>query len=192
MIRKHNSRRVQQVNSNSSKSRQESNEQNPKNNMKLFAFILLSLSVSVVAADLQESTSRVVRLARKADKDKHHDSHHSMMHSHLSRKVFDRACAANKDTIEEIITCITSNEHLTKTISPELAAGCHKEAFGIDFNPKDVMKHKELICNNRDKFEQLTTCIYKKTAEASDPKEMEKLTESMVDVGLCIINALDG
>lgn len=117
---------------------------------------------------------------------------HSMMHSHLSRKVFDRACAASKDTIDEVVACITGNEHLIKAVKEEDANKCYKDAFGADFNPKEVLKHKELICNNREKFEEMTTCIYRKTAEALDKKEMDKLAESMVDVGLCIINALDG
>ena len=81
---------------------------------------------------------------------------------------------------------------MMKALDPEKAAKCYKDSFGIEFNAGDVMKHKELICNNRDKFEQLTTCVYRKTAENLDPKQMEKLTEAMVDVGLCIINALDG
>lgn len=117
---------------------------------------------------------------------------HSMMHNHLSRKVFERACAASKDTIDEIVACMTNNEALIKAVNPKTAANCHKEAFGLDFDPKDIGKHKDLICNNRDKFEQLTACIYRKTAEVLDRKEMDQLTEAIVDVGLCIINALDG
>lgn len=119
-------------------------------------------------------------------------SHHHMIHSHLSRKVFERACAASKDTIDEIIACLTNNQQLVKTVKPESATSCFKETFGLEFDPTDFHKHKELICNNREKFESLTACIYRKTAEASDPKEMEKFMESLVDVGLCIINALDG
>lgn len=120
------------------------------------------------------------------------EDHSNMMHSHLSRKVFERACAASKDAIDEIIACLTTNEHLMKAINPEIAAKCYKDSFGLDFDPKDMGKHKELICNNRAKFEQMTTCAYRKTAEALDTKQLEKLTEAMVDVGMCIINALDG
>jgi len=121
------------------------------------------------------------------------DAHaRSMMHNHLSRKVFDRACAASKDTIDEIIACLTSNQALLKAVKEETAKSCYREAFGLDFDPKDVTKHKELICNNRDKFETMTTCVYKKTADVLDAKEMEKMAEAMVDVGMCIINALDG
>lgn len=118
--------------------------------------------------------------------------HHTMFHSHLSRKVFDRACTASKDTIDEIIACVTNSEMLTKTLKDQTAKDCYSEAFGADFDPKDVTKHKELICKNREKFETMTACIYKKTGELMDPKELEKFTESLVDVGLCIINALDG
>lgn len=121
-----------------------------------------------------------------------HNSHHSMVHNHLSRKVFDRACAASKDTIDEIIACFSTNEGLLKAIKKDTAQDCFKDAFNMEFDPKDVIKHKELICNNREKFENMTTCIYKRTGEMTDAKEMEKLTEIMVDVGLCIINALDG
>lgn len=117
---------------------------------------------------------------------------HSVMHNHLSRKVFERACAASKDSIDEIMACVTTNEHIMKAVDEKVAAGCYKDAFGQDFDPKDMHKHKELICKNRDKFEIMTACIYRKTAENMDTKQMEKLTESMVDVGLCIINALDG
>lgn len=123
---------------------------------------------------------------------KHSDKHTSMVHSHLSRKVFDRACAASRDTIDEIIACLTGNELLNKTIKPDTAAKCYKDAFNMDFDPKDMVKHKELICNNRDKFENMTACIYRTTAESMDEKEFDKMTEAMVDVGLCIINALDG
>lgn len=118
--------------------------------------------------------------------------HKTMMHSHLSRKVFDRACASSKDTIDEIVACIHNNEHLMKNINPETAAKCYKDAFGTEFNHAEMTKHKELICNNRDKFEEMTACVYRKTAEAMDMKQIERLTEAMVDVGLCIINALDG
>lgn len=114
-----------------------------------------------------------------------------MLHNHLSRKVFDRACAASKDTIDEIVACLTGNEGLTKRVKADTANQCYKESFNVDFDPKDVTKHKELICNNREKFEEMTTCIYRKTSEVLDQKEIEKLTEALVDVGLCIINALD-
>lgn len=120
------------------------------------------------------------------------DDHRSMMHSHLSRKVFDRACAASKDTIDEILACLSNNEGLMKSVKRDTAAACYRESFELDFDPKDFSKHKDLICNNRDKFENMTACIYRKTAEVLDQKEMEKLTEALVDIGLCIINALDG
>lgn len=122
----------------------------------------------------------------------HPNEHKTMMHNHLSRKVFERACAASKDSIDEIFACVTQNEHLMKAVDEKVASGCYKESFGEEFDPKDLHKHKELICKNRDKFESLTACIYRKTAEVLDTKQMEKLTEAMVDVGLCIINALDG
>lgn len=137
----------------------------------------------------------VKRFAAAADDKSDHTaakSHHSMVHNHMSRKVFDRACAASKDTIDEIIACITDNEAITKTVKPELAQDCHKETFGVEFDPKDIHRHKEMICNNREKFENMTACIYRKLTESLDPKEMDKLAEAMVDVGLCIINALDG
>lgn len=152
-------------------------------------FLVISALAALVVlqmGQLGESASSLDRFMRSANQ------HHSMMHNHLSRKVFDRACAASKDTIDEIIACLTTNEGLMKAVKVDTAKTCYKEAFNMDFDPKDVIKHKELICNNRDKFEAMTTCIYKKTAEVADTKEMEKLTETLVDIGLCIINALDG
>lgn len=141
----------------------------------------------VRSAELTAAASAPARCARRAD-----EKHNIMLHNHLSRKVFDRACAASKDTIDEIVICLTGNASLMKAIKVDTAQLCYKEAFNQEFDPKDVIKHKELICNNRDKFESMTTCIYKKTGEVLDSKEMEKLTEILVDVGLCIINALDG
>lgn len=114
-----------------------------------------------------------------------------MMNSHLSRRVFDRACAASKDTIDEIVACMTSNEALVTSVTKDVAAKCYHDAFGTEFDPKEMQIHKDMICKNRDKFEQMTTCIYRKTADAVSKEEMSKLTDAMVDVGLCIVNALD-
>lgn len=148
----------------------------------------------LVAESAAPATNQRATLARPhlfKGIEKRSADHHSMMHNHLSRKVMDRACAASKDTIDEIVACMTTSEGLTKAIKKETAATCYKEAFNQEFDEKDLHKHKELICNNRDKFENMTTCIYRKTSEQLDAKEMEKLTETLVDVGLCIINALD-
>ena len=156
--------------------------------------IVISLADSDLAqaATIGRQSTLANPLQRPRAKRSHHDHHQSMMHNHLSRKVFDRACAASKDTIDEIIACMTDNETLMKSVKREHAGDCYKEAFGQEFNQKEVVKHKELICNNRDKFEAMTACTYKKTGENMDAKEIEKLTEVLVDVGLCIINALDG
>ena len=148
--------------------------------------LLLVVACSLQWAGCEARGQHLFRSRRNA-----HD-HKSMFHNHLSRKVFDRACSASKDTIDEIIACVTKSEVVTKTLKDQGAKDCYKEAFNSDFDPNDVTKHKELICNNRDKFETMTACIYAKTGQALDPKQMEKLTESLVDVGLCIINALDG
>lgn len=121
-----------------------------------------------------------------------HNGHPGSIHNHMSRKVFDRACAASKDTIDEIISCITNNESMTKIVNPEMAASCYKQTYGQDFDHKDFSKHKDMICKERQKFEEMTTCIYKKTTESLGEKENDKLAEAMVDVGLCILNALDG
>lgn len=145
---------------------------------------LISSSKHQVAAS---ETTKILSIQRRsANKD-----HHTSIHNHLSRKVFDRACAASKDTIDEIVACLT-NSQVLKSVKVELAGSCYKDAFGVDFDPKDMTQHKDLICNNRDKFESMTSCVYRKTAESVDAKEFEKMTEAMVDVGLCIINALDG
>lgn len=153
--------------------------------IQIVTVMLVVVLAALVSTQLEaHSTASQARTRR--------NSHHSAMHNHLSRKVFDRACAASKDTIDEIVACLTGNEGLMKSVKLETAKVCYKEAFNQEFDPKDVVKHKDLICNNRDKFETMTTCIYKKTGEMTDAKEMEKLTESLVDVGLCIINALDG
>ena len=118
--------------------------------------------------------------------------HHGMMHNHMSRKIFDRACAASKDTIDEIVACVTNNKSMLQAVKEGKGTACYKEAFGEDFKPTDLDRHKDLMCNNRDKFEALTTCIYSKAAESMSSKELEQMTEAMVDVGLCIINALGG
>lgn len=151
-------------------------------NLVLFVCILATL-------DLWQAEGRTTITKRSAG---HKIDHSSMMHNHLSRRIFDRACAASKDIIEEVIACLTGNESLIKTIKPEVALKCYKDSFGVDFDPNDMMKHKELICNNRSKFEQMTTCVYQTTSEAMDSKQVEKLVEAMVDVGLCITNVLDG
>lgn len=137
------------------------------------------------------SSSSIKNIIKRSVKDSDHHDGHGMMHSHMARKVFDRACAANKDTIDDIIECLHNNEHLMKAIKSDIAGSCYKESFGLEFDPKETEKHKNIICNNRDKFETMTSCAYRKTAESVDTKEIEKLTESMVDVGLCIVNALD-
>lgn len=155
----------------------------------LVATLTISLFVcDLVGAEVLAKLSiRKTKLVKRSD-----DSHHSMMHNHLSRKVFDRACAASKDSIDEIVACLTTNDHVMKVIKPEIAADCYKDAFGAPFDPMDMSKHKKLICENRDKFENMTACVYRKTAESLDKARMDKLTEALVDVGLCIINALDG
>lgn len=158
------------------------------------AFLTLVFAIVCLASVAQLAQGARVHQVNRRSTPAHStdQGHKSMLHNHMSRKVFERACAASKDTLEEIIACLTGNEHLMKAVKKEDALSCHKEAFGIEFDPKDAMKHKELVCKNREKFEQMTACIYRKTAEATDAKEIEKLTEAMVDVGLCIINALDG
>ena len=158
----------------------------------LSGYLLVEAASRLQVAGVQGGPLLVKRAAAAHADHKHSDKHSSMVHSHLSRKVFDRACAASKDTIDEVIACLTGNEIVNKTIKPETAGKCFQDSFGTEFDPKDAMKHKELICNNREKFENMTACIYRTTAESMDEKEFEKMTEAMVDVGLCIINALDG
>lgn len=119
-------------------------------------------------------------------------NHHIMLHTHMSRKVFDRACAASKDVIDEIILCVTNNKDLMKHLKFQNATVCHKEAFGTDFDPKDMAKHRDEICKSRDKFESMIGCVYEKISADATPQQMQELTEGMVDVGLCIVNALDG
>lgn len=157
---------------------------------------LISLLVSGLAPKLtsdpelsRRHLSLVVKRAAKHELDANHSK---MMHNHLSRKVFDRACAASKDTIDEVVACVTNNEQMLKMVKPEVAGKCYKDSFGQEFDPKEMMHHKELICTNRDKFEEMTACVYRKTAEAMNPKEIDTMTSAIVDVGLCIINALDG
>lgn len=161
----------------------------------VYVDLILILSGALVVS-IMLSIGTIEALSNPNQKDtnhtKHNHSHHTVLHNHISRKVFDRACAASKDTIDEIVACMTSNEQLVKSVNPESATGCFKESFGTDFDPKDFHKHKDLVCNNRDKFEEMTACIYRKTMESTSSKEMEKFMESLVDVGLCIINALDG
>lgn len=166
--------------------------------LAVIALVALSLGAIIHTSDGQQPRPHAI-LARpqlspsvlfRSRRSDHH--HKTMLHNHLSRKVFDRACAASKDTIDEIIACLTTNQALLKAVKEDTAKACYKDSFGLDFDPKDVIKHKELICNNREKFETMTTCVYKKTADVLDAKEMERMAEAMVDVGLCIINALDG
>lgn len=170
-------------------------------NITALGVILAVSLVNLVGADDSSGTSNsglghhLSGVAKRLADHKHghdDDKHTKMMHSHLSRKVFDRACAASKDTIDEIVNCIKGNETLLKVIKPEVAAKCYEDAFGKPFDPKEMDLHKELICKNREKFEDMTACVYRKTAEAMKPQEMDTVTSAMVDVGLCIINALDG
>lgn len=162
----------------------------------------LSLVIAILAlySDFTKAMSNGVRkpaiynyriMKRSADH-KHDDKHKAMMHNHLSRKVFDRACAASKDSIDEIVACVTTNEAIMKAVDAEVAQKCYKDTVGEDFDPKEMAKHKDLICKDREKLENLTSCIFSHTAGSLDSVRMEKLTEAMVDVGLCIINALDG
>lgn len=123
------------------------------------------------------------------------DSHgkvHAMFHSHMSKKVFDRACSASKDVIDEIVGCMNGNSLMMKHMNDPGNRNCFKESFGIEFDPKDVTKHRDLICKQRDKFEEMVSCSFLKISESSTAKDMESLTEAMVDVGLCVINAIDG
>lgn len=171
-------------------------------NITALGVILAVSLVNIVGADDSSAANpsglghHLSGIAKRLADHKHDhdgsDKHHKMMHNHLSRKVFDRACAASKDTIDEIVNCIKSNETMLKIVKPEVAAKCYQDAFGQSFDPKDMDIHKELICKNREKFEEMTACVYRKTAEALNPKEVDTMTGAMVDVGLCIINALDG
>ena len=154
----------------------------------LFALVATLSQLAHLEGARQQQQQQQLGRQRRSD----HKHHHAMLHNHLSRKVFDRACAASKDTIDEIVACLTGNQALNKSVKEDTAKTCYKEAFGQDFDPKEMGKHKDLICNNREKFEAMTTCVYMKSAEALSAHEIEKLTEAMVDVGLCIINALDG
>lgn len=167
----------------------------------LFVSFIVAMSLLISLASAFELGRHLSLMVKRSSNDKeahhddkhgHRDKHMSSMHSHLSRKVFDRACAASKDTIDEVVACISKNENMLKIVKPEVAAKCYKDSFGEGFDPKDMAHHKELICKNREKFEDMTTCVYRKTAEALNPKEVDEMTSAMVDVGLCIINALDG
>lgn len=82
--------------------------------------------------------------------------HHTSMHHHLSRKILDKACAASKDTIEEIVGCFKNNKTVNSALKPEVAQSCHKEAFGVEFKLNEIQKHKEEICQHKDKFEQVS------------------------------------
>lgn len=148
---------------------------------------ILLVCVLVVENTHVESDASIVghREKRMAEK------HHLAMHTHMSRKVLDRACAASKDVIDEIIACVTNNKTLMESKQWQKAAECHKEAFGVDFDPKDLTKHHAEICQQKDKFETMVGCVYEKISNESTSAEMQQLTESMVDVGLCIVNALD-
>lgn len=155
--------------------------------MNARTFALYLCTFGLVAIAIIADASRFVRST-----DNRQQNHHDVMHSHMSRKVFDRACAADKDTLDEIIGCITTNKFLVNTIKLEDANACHKDAFGVDFDANNVTLHRDLMCKHREKFEQMTTCVYRKTAEAVTKEQMDKMAEAMVDVGLCVINALDG
>lgn len=120
----------------------------------------------------------------------------AIIHGHLSRKVYERVCKASKDSIDEIVACMTNNESLLSTFkdSPSASGGggsCYKEAFGEDFDPKAVARHHELVCKRREMFETLLSCMYKRATSIADPKELENFTDGLVDAGMCIINALD-
>lgn len=159
--------------------------------------MLVKLALSVVlvvllAVDFSAHQSRASGLISKRSIEHHKAKHHSMLHNHMSKKVFERACAAPKDVVQEIILCVTDNKDLMKNLNLDNASECHKEAFGTEFDKKDMMKHKDEICKQREKFEEMVSCVYHKVTENANEKVMEELTGAMVDVGLCIINALDG
>lgn len=113
------------------------------------------------------------------------------IHHHLSRKVFERACSAPKDIIDEVVACVMKNEALNKVVKEEVAKKCYKDAFGADFDANEMAKHKELVCKNHSKFEEMTACVYHKMGETATRKEMHHLAEGLADVGLCIVNAID-
>lgn len=121
-----------------------------------------------------------------------HDKHHSMLHNHMSRKVFDRACAASKDVIDEIILCVTDNKDLMANMNLNVASTCYRNSFGVNFDVNDITKHKDLICKQRDKFEDMVACVYHEVTANATEKVIDQLTSALVDVGLCIINAIDG
>jgi hypothetical protein len=145
--------------------------------------ILLMLAI---ISSLQCSADREVAeltRARRAARRLH-------FHQHISRKVLDYACAASKDTVDEIMACTTKNEYLSGSSKLASVKNCYTETYGTPFDPNDAAKHKELICKNRDKFELLTACFYQRLVDEMTIKELERFGASLVDLGLCIVNAL--
>lgn len=114
----------------------------------------------------------------------------SMLRTRMLQMVLDRACAASDDIIFEMIDCVISNDVVIKSIRIDVANKCYKDAFGRDFDP-DIPKQKAIICKEREKFEGLAKCIRQKTIERLSPKERDKLRQSLLDVGLCVMNSLD-
>lgn len=110
------------------------------------------------------------------------------MHSHMSRKILDRACKASKDTLDEVMQCIIKNELYEK--HRDKGKKCFKETFNEEFNHDDMAKHRDLLCKNKDKMEEMTSCMYHQMMHL-DQAELDRIADAMVDVGMCIINALD-
>lgn len=68
---------------------------------------------------------------------------------------------------------------------------CFKETFGEEFSKNDMAKHRDMLCKNKEKMEDMTSCMYHQMMHL-DKEELDRIADQMVDVGMCIINALDG
>lgn len=155
-------------------------------NLVSIAALLLILSVNLIDDRVEAS------IIKNKIEEYRQNHRHKILHNHMSKKIFDRACAASKDVIEEVILCVTDNKDLLAHFQMDAASNCYKTTYGTDFDRKDLMKHHEEICKQREKFEDLIGCVYHQMTANATAKVMDEISNSLVDVGLCIINALDG
>lgn len=115
------------------------------------------------------------------------------MRQRFAKRIFKQACAANKDTIDEMMKCYHKSDFLVQTVRGEdLAKTCYKKVYGTEFDHKDVMTHKEIVCKSPEKLEQMRACLIKNVTEKLSQTDLRKLPAALRDVGRCALEVLNG
>lgn len=113
------------------------------------------------------------------------------MNKQMIRRILDRACNASEETLSEVVGCFIGNRELAKSVKAKTATECFKEAYGANLEVADMFKSRDVICNQRDKFDLLTECMIERTTANLNKEQADRVNEAFVDVGLCIVDALD-